>query len=293
MNTVADNIVSLRPEPVAGQAIGEILVATGRLSLRDAERVAAQQRRQGQKFGEAAIGLKLLTREDLDLALSRQFEYSYLSVRDTSRSAELIAAYQPFSQVAESLRALRSQLMLRWLQTDPAHKAIAVVSAGSGDGRSFIAANLAIVFSQLGQQTLLIDADLRDPRQQELFMPGKSAGLSAVLAGRSGLEAAVAVSGLANLRLMPAGASPPNPQELLGRPAFSALLQDAAVQFDVIVIDTPAGCDYADAEIVARVARAATLVTRKNQSLLSEAASLARRLQDSGVTLVGAVLNDA
>ena len=205
----------------------------------------------------------------------------------------MIAAYQPFSQVAESLRALRSQLMLRWLQTNPAHKAIAIVSAGSGDGRSFIAANLAIVFSQLGQQTLLIDADLRDPRQQALFMPEKSAGLSAVLAGRSGLEAAVAVSGLANLRLMPAGASPPNPQELLGRPAFSALLQDAAAEFDVIVIDTPAGCDYADAEIVARVARAATLVTRKNQSLLSEAASLARRLQDSGVTLVGAVLNDA
>jgi len=280
------------PATGGARSIGDILVASGRLSAADAERILQRQQKDKSQFGDAALALKLLTKADIDYALSKQFDYSYLPEQDTSRSPELVAAYKPFSKVGENLRAVRSQLMLRWFNTDPSRKVVALVSPGAGDGRSFVAANLAIVFSQQGERTLLIDADLRQSRQQSLFMLGKSAGLSGILADRAGLEAAVAVPGLKGLHVLPAGAVPPNPQELLGRPAFGALLRAAAEKFDVIIIDSPAGSDYADAEIIAAQAGAAVVVTRKNKTRTPDAALLARRLQDSGVVLVGAILND-
>ena len=292
MNAITDTM-GLPTSTGAARSIGDILVSSGRLSALDADRVLQRQQKDNSQFGDAALALKLLTREDIDFALSKQFDYAYLSAQDTSLSPELIAAYKPFSRVGENLRAVRSQLMLRWFNNDPAHKVIAMVSPGQNEGRSFIAANLAIVFAQQGQRTLLIDGDLRKAHQHELFLLGKSAGLSGILADRAGMEAALQVPGLAGLRVLPAGAVPPNPQELLGRPAFGALLHAAAQQFDVVIIDTPAGTDYADAEIIAARARAVIIVTRKNKSLVSDTALLVCRLQDSGVMVVGSVLNDA
>nr|WP_315493621.1 chain length determinant protein tyrosine kinase EpsG [uncultured Rhodoferax sp.] len=278
------------------RTIGDILVATGRLSQDDAARIVERQHTDKVQFGDAALALKVLTKDDIDFALSKQFDYAYLSDQDDTVSHELVAAYKPFSRVGENLRAVRSQLMLRWFNTDPAHKVIAIVSPGSGEGRSFIAANLAIVFAQQGERTLLIDADLRAKparAQNALFKLGKSAGLSGILANRAGLEVAQLVPGLPGLAVLPAGATPPNPQELLGRPAFGDLLRIASQQFDVIIIDTPAGTEFADAEVTAARAGAALLVARKNRSLVPQANQLARRLQDSGVALVGSVLNDA
>lgn len=279
----------------AARSIGSILIESGRLSSTDANRIAEHQQQHGLQFGDAAIALKLLAKEDIDYALAKQFDYAYLNNQDSSLSSQLVAAYKPFSRIGESLRAVRSQLMLRWLNADAAHKVIAVVSAGKGEGRSFIAANLAIVFAQQGQRTLLLDADLRagpTSGQHSLFKLGKSKGLSGILADRAGLEVALPVPSLPGLTVLPVGAVPPNPQELLGRPEFRELLVKASQQFDVIIIDTPAGDDFADAEIIAARASAALMVARKNQSLMPNVALLARRLQAGGVTLVGSVLND-
>ena len=278
------------------RSIGDILVATGRLSSDDAQRILARQKQDEVPFGEAAIALKVLTKADIDFALSKQFDYAYLPEADSSLSHELVAAYKPFSNVAENLRAVRSQLMLRWFNGEPMRKVVAIVSPGKSEGRSFVAANLAIVFAQQGQRTLLIDGDLRakaDAGQHALFKLGRSAGLSGILADRASLEAAQLVPGMPGLAVLPAGAVPPNPQELLGRASFGQLLMTAAYEFDVILIDTPSGGDYADAEIIAARAGAALMVTRKNQSLVPGTTQLARRLQDGGVALVGSVLNDA
>lgn len=282
--------------PSTRRSIGDILIAAGRLSSADASLVMEHQRQHQIQFGDAALALKLLTKDDIDFALARQFDYTYLAQQDTSLSPDLVAAYKPFSPIAENLRAVRSQLMLRWFNTDALHKVLSVVSPSKGDGRSFIAANLSIVFAQQGQRTLLLDADLRatpETGQQALFKLGKSAGLSGILAGRAALDAAaLQVPSLPGLTVLPTGAVPPNPQELLGRPEFGQLLGSAAQQFDVIIIDTPAGGDYADAEIISARAGAALMLARKNQSLLPHVTLLARRLQEGGVTLVGSVLND-
>jgi len=295
MSTIASIASHSTIQNRANRSIGDILIESGRLSTADAIRIVEKQERDQSHFGDAGIALKVLTKEDIEFALSQQFEYAYLGEKDLSLSPELIAAYKPFSRVGENLRAVRSQMMLRWFNGERGRKAIAIVGSAPSEGRSFIAGNLAIVFAQQGQRTLLIDGNMRpspNKGQEVLFKLAKSSGLSGMLAGRAGFEAVLDVPGFAGLRVLPSGAKPPNPQELLGRSTFEQLLETASHQFDVIIIDTPSGKDYADAEIIAARSGAAVLVTRKNVSKLASASSLSRRLQEGGVALVGAVLND-
>ncbi len=272
--------------------IGAILIDNGRLSAENAERIAVLQIEQGKRFGATAIELGLLSEDDVRFALSRQFDNLYLPTDDASLSHQLVAAYKPFSPTVERLRALRGQLMMRWFNTETRHNALAIMSPSAGEGRSFIAANLAIVFSQLGERTLLIDADLRTPCQQELFKLGQNAGLSGMLAHRIGPEAITRIPHLPGLYVLPAGAVPPNPQELLGRPTFAELLQSFIRDFDIVIVDTPAADKYAESQVIAVGASAALIVARKNHSSVNGMANLTRNLQRNGARMVGSVLND-
>ena len=282
--------------PAAGvpdSSIGAILIKTGRLSVADAERVLRLSAERQLRFGDAAVELGVLTPADIELALSRQFDYPYLLQGDSAISAELIAAYEPFTARVEALRALRNQLMWRWFDTGPERRALAVTSAEQGDGRSFLAANLAVVFSQQRQRTLLIDADLRRPRQHQLFGLENRAGLSNVLAGRSGIDCIQRVPALLDLSVLTAGAPPPNPSELLGRPAFGQLLgAELAGRYDVILIDTPASDDFSDAQLIASRAGAAVMVARQHHSHVKRLRDLVGLMTDARVHLVGTVLND-
>lgn len=276
-----------------GRSMGVILVDAGRISSANTERVMVYQRQNGGiDFGEAGKALGLLTDDDVRFALAVQFDYSYVP-EESNLSHELVAAYQPDSPVAEQLRMLRSQLMLRWFDNRAEQKGLAVVSASAAEGRSYIAANMAIVFSQLGERTLLIDADLRTPRQHKIFSLGHKAGLSDMLVGLAGADAVTAIGALPNLSVLPAGTIPPNPQELLGRQNFAKLLQSLGHDFDVMIIDTPAASVCADAQTIAVRAGAALIVARQDKSSMAQLARLTRSLRDFGVTLVGSVLNDS
>jgi protein-tyrosine kinase len=272
--------------------IGGILIDAGRLKLEDAERILHLQREEDLLFGDAAIKLGLLTEADIQFALSRQFNYPYL-VRGESKVAEdLIAAYARAGPQLEALRALRSQLMLRWFDNDPARKALAIVSGERREGRSYIAANLAVVFSQLGQHTLLIDADMRNPSQHNLFGLDNSSGLSAALSGRGGPVTIKHIPGLPDLWVLTAGAPPPNPLELLARPQFPQLIGELSQKFDVILLDCPAATDYADSQIVAVRAGAALIVARKNATRMWQVRGVSDSVAQGNATIVGTVLND-
>jgi len=284
--------VPSKPATGSGRAIGAILMDAGRLSPADVDRILALQQGNGVRFGDIGQVLGLLSEDDLRYALSVQFDYPYLP-GDSKLSRELVAAYQPASRAVEELRALRSQLMLRWFDAATDRKGLAIVSAGHHEGRSYLAANLAIVFSQLGERTLLIDADLRSPSQHRLFNLGQRAGLSDMLVGRAGPDAVVNLEALRDLSVLPAGTIAPNPQELLGRPNFSTLLQSLSENFAVIIIDTPAASTYADAHTVAVRAGAALLVARQGSSSVPQLAQLTQGLRDFGVSVLGSVLNDA
>ena len=271
--------------------IGSILVEEGKLTEADTRRIVDLQRAEGLRFGEAAIWLGLITDQDLHLALAKQYDFPQLPTGDTTVSAELVAAYAPFHRRVEELRALRTQLLIRWFNSTHQRHVLAIVSPETGEGRTYVSANLAIVFSQLVERTLLIEADLRSPRQHRLFNVADRVGLSTVLSGRVDYSAVVAVPGFAGLSLLPAGAPPPNPQELLSRAALARLLQEMQNRFDVILIDTPPAKLYADAQSVTYHAGGAVVLARKNHTRLADTKNVIRDLNDTGAQIVGTIMN--
>lgn len=269
--------------------LGEILVGLGKLDNEKIQRVLQLQRRKGLRFGEAACKLRLVGKRDVQQALSLQFGYPMLQRGQTQLSEELVVAFRPFSAQGEALRDLRSQLLLQWFNV--AHSALAIVSTRPGDGRSFAAANLAVAFSQWGRKTLLIDADLRAPRQHRIFNVPNQVGLSAVLSGRANVDAIEPVHYFSNLSVLCAGALPPNPLELLGRSEFTRLLDDAQDRYDVILVDTPAAVRGADAQVVASLVGGALLVARQDASRVEDLQELIDRIGSSGAQVIGAALN--
>jgi protein-tyrosine kinase len=274
-----------------GRHLGAILMDEGKLSAADAEQVLKRQRELGWRFGEAAIELNFITDADLQQALAKQYEFPYLVSGPDGVSKELIAAWDPFHPVVEELRAVRTQLLIRWFNPEAGRRTLAVASPCAREGRSFIAANLAVVFSQLGQRTLLIDADFRAPRQQSIFNISDRFGLSSALSGRADLSAAAPVPGLTGLAVLPAGPVPPNPLELLSRGGFAALLGKAAAEYDVILIDTPPATEYADAQSITFRAGDALLISRKDHTRVADTERTVRELSDASARIVGTLMN--
>jgi len=276
--------------PARDSSIGGLLLESGKITPENAERVLRMQKELGIRFGEAAQRLGLITEADIQQVLARQFDYPYLQRGESKFSQELIAAYQPFSAQVEMLRAIRSQLMLRWFARG--RKALVVASVNQDDGAALFAANLAVVFSQLGERTLLVDADLRQPSLQETFALAGRQGLSDVLAGRAGLDAIARIESFVALSVLGAGTQPPNPQELLSRSTFSALNDQLAEQQDVVLYTVPSFGAGSDVMAVAARAGGVLLVARKNHTSLDDIAVFSDQLERNGVEIVGSVLND-
>lgn len=276
-------------QDLGSRSIGAILVDAGRMSTEQAEAVLRFQQQNGTPFGEAAVKLGIVQQRDIDFALSQQFEYPYLVKGDSPVSSSVVAAYDPFSPEVEALRSLRTQLLLRLFG---GRGRLAITSADAGDGRSYLASNLAVVFSQLGEKTLLIDADMRSPSQHTVFGVESRTGLSSILSARSGLEAIQRVPSLIDLSVLTSGPRPPNPQELVGRPLFSRLLEEVSNIYDVVVIDTPAAGRHSEALTVASRAGAALIVARKDVSRVAGLQDLTQSLLHARVQVVGAVLSE-
>jgi receptor protein-tyrosine kinase len=201
-----------QPQEGTNRRIGEILLETGKLTVDQVAKITRLQQESGVRFGDAAKQLGFLSEEDLHFAHARQYGYPCLRRGESLVSESLVAAYQPQDPRVETLRALRSQLMLRWFNAEAGHKALAVVSPGRGEGRSYLAANLAVVFSQLGQNTLLLDADMRNGCQHKLFAVKNDVGLSSVLSGRSHSAPLLRLTDLNAFTILTSGPQAPNPQ---------------------------------------------------------------------------------
>lgn len=266
-------------------------MSAGRLKPEDAARILDLQREKNLRFGDAGRQLGLLSEADIEFAVARQFDYPYLQPGKSAISEEVVAAYAPRSGQAEAMRSLRSHLMLRWLDGAPSGTCLAILSGDRKEGRSYVAANLAVVFSQMGERTLLIDADMHNPRQHLLFGIDGRYGLSNVLAGRAGLDAVQRIPLLRDLSVLPAGTHPPNPQELLAQPLFPKLLQEVGAQVDIVILDTPAASETADAQIVAVRAGAALIVVRKNAARKWKVQGVTDALVQGKAMIVGSVLN--
>ena len=279
---------------VLDRPIGDIIAETRHLSAEQVAQILAHQRQHGIRFGEAAIQLGFASADDVLFALAQQFHYPYAPQEQRKLSPELVALNQPFSVQAEAFRAIRSQLMMRVFNDQPQQprSALAVVSPDPGDGKTFFAANLAVTLAQLGGRTLLIDADLRGPRQHEVFKLDNQAGLSGILSGRMENQAVQQVPGVSSLFVLPVGATPPNPLELLERPAFGLLMRELIGKFDHVVVDTPAAMYGSDSAVIAARCGAALVVARQNKAQVSSLQNLAANISESSAKLAGVIVNE-
>jgi protein-tyrosine kinase len=281
-------ILSPLPVDASDSRMGMLLLEAGKLTLEDTERVLRMHRDLGIRYGEAAQRLGLVGEDDIRQALAQQFAYPYVLPGQANYSARLVAAYEPFSPQVEALRAIRSQLMLRWFARG--RRALAIVGADADDGAALFAANLAVVLSQLGEQTLLVDANLRTPRQHDIFGFKPRQGLSDLLAGRTDLDVINRVPDFVDLSVLPAGTLPPNPQELLSRESFRSLHTLLESHYDILLYDLAPANAGADALAAAGRAGGVLLVARKDHTQVAAMARMAEQLVEAGGEVVGAVV---
>jgi len=207
-----------------------------------------------------------------------------------AHGSEVVIATDSSLPVAEAIRTLRAQLALQWMKQREA-QFVSIVSAGRGEGRSFIAANLAVAFAQLRERTLLIDMDLRHPRQHRIFRVANEFGLSTLMTSGSNGQEVQPVEGYDTLSLLTAGPRPPHPQELLAARAMSPLLEHVRARYDIVIVDTPAWASGADAQIISAQTRQALLVSAPGVATHDETGRLIEALRQVGVSLVGATVN--
>lgn len=179
---------------------------------------------------------------------------------------------------------------MRWF--NQGHKTLAIASSNSDENAHLIAANLAITFSQLNKKTLLIDANLRQPNQHQLFGIDSKLGLTNILGNQQGSYELTRQKSLPNLAVLSAGTEVPNPQELLSLDAFTSLLVDLENIYDIILIDTTPLSLGSDMLSVVSKTKAAIIVARKDYTMAADLQLLNTQLSTTGAKVIGSILQE-
>ena len=190
-----------------------------------------------------------------------------ISTNGHDKRIELVAQHLPKSQMSEAFRALRTSLLLSQPGRPP--QVILVTSALPREGKTTAAANLAVTLAQLGDSTVLVDADLRKPGVGRLLnmTSGKYAGLSSYLAGVSSLDLVIVPHpDIPNLAAIPTGPLPPNPADLLSSHKLAEAIAELRTKFKFVVIDSPPVMAATDAVIVSVQTDGVLLVVRSGET---------------------------
>ena len=180
--------------------------------------------------------------------------------RRRSTAPPLVVLETPGSFAAEAYRVLRTNL--RYANPDARPRRVLVTSAGAGEGKSTTVVNLGASLAQAEQTVLLVDADLRKPALHSVFQRDKTVGLSTHLAGDAPLEAVCFPTAIPNLSIVPSGAIPPNPAELLGSRRMREFLDAVRERYDMVLLDSPPILAVSDACALAPLADGVLLVVQ-------------------------------
>jgi succinoglycan biosynthesis transport protein ExoP len=211
-------------------------------------------------------------------------------------SGRVVVATAPHSPPAESFRQLRTNLeFLRVAGEDvgPLEGAsvLAVTSSLSAEGKSTVAANLAVSLAETGAEVLLIDADLRRPAVAGVLGIEGGVGLTTVLAGHAGFDDVVQDWGTSGLQVLPAGAVPPNPAELLSSPAMRRLISDLRAAYDYVVLDTTPVLPVTDASVLSRIVDGVVVVANTQRVRRPQLVQCLGDLSQVSARVLGVVLN--
>ena len=210
---------------------------------------------------------------------------------------ELITKIDAKSPVSEVFRSLRTNI--QYMSKSSSCQTILVTSTTQGEGKSWIVSNLAVTFAQTGKNVIIIDADMRRPRQNNIFGIDMFPGLSNYLAGMSsrGTDKNIAVKDciqateIDNLYVLPAGNIPPNPSELLESTKTKELLNELKKIFDVVIFDGAPCLLVTDATIISRIVDSTILVSSYKTTKIDELKDAKRRIEAIGGHVAGVVLN--
>ena len=175
--------------------------------------------------------------------------------------SEVPVIEKPGSTLAESFRSIRTSL--KYFTPEGQSAVVAVTSTVSGEGKTFVAVNLAAILSMLGRKTLLVGLDLRKPRIHKILKLSNEVGMSTFLSGNTTYADTIQKTSIENLWFATAGPIPPNPAELIERQSMSDFLEKARKQFDYIIIDTPPAAVVTDALLLAGRADVTLFVVRQ------------------------------
>jgi succinoglycan biosynthesis transport protein ExoP len=203
-------------------------------------------------------------------------------------SKPLIVQDSPHGVRAEAFRTLRTNL--QFLDVESGAKSFVITSSIPSEGKTTTAANLAIAVADSGAQVLLIDADLRRPKIASYMGLEGAVGLTDVLISRAELADVLQPWGRSNLVVLPAGAIPPNPSELLGSRAMAALLRELETEFDVVIMDLPPLLPVTDAALVSKLVTGALVVVAAGRTHKGEFAAAVESLQNVGANVAGVIL---
>jgi receptor protein-tyrosine kinase len=298
--------------PDRDEELRESLIVYCRLTAEAVERIEESARASGMSFIEAAAHTGLVTESEaakamawalanqtrrstgvIETALRRHSRSQYPSVRHAGigrPTSRLTIAHHSEDLHSARIRALRDELLLL-NQTDRQVGSLAILSPCASEGRSQLAAELAITFSQLGRSTLLVDADLRRPAQHILFGLESPWGLAQALSfGQS--PQLFGVEGLPFLSVLPSGPTPINPSELLSGERLGHLVDRWTSAYEFIVMDTPPASDHGDAVSIAAACRSVVLLSHTQTTPFKQMKELLRRLKLTQARILGAVLSD-
>jgi capsular exopolysaccharide synthesis family protein len=203
---------------------------------------------------------------------------------------EVPVVEKPGSTLSESFRSIRTSLKYLVPKDQPA--VISVTSTISGEGKTFVAVNLAAIISLLGRKTLLIGLDLRKPRIHKILGIDNSTGMSTFLSSNSGYEDVIHKTTIDNLWYASSGPVPPNPAELMERHTMSDFLEKARKQFDYIIIDTPPVAVVTDALLLSRLADVTLFVVRQRYSSKNTLGLIDEIYRGHEIQNPGIVVND-
>lgn len=203
---------------------------------------------------------------------------------------KLITSRNPKSVVAEAYRAVRTNIEFSSL--DKSLKTILVTSAMQGEGKTVIAANIAVAMALSGKKTLIIDADLRNPTQHKVFNVGNNLGLTNILINDNlHLEEVIITTPTSNLFILPSGPLPPNPAELINSNKMRNFIASLTHYFDTVIVDAPPVTVVTDAAILASYLDGVVLVAASGQVQKEQASTAGEQLRRVKANILGVVLN--
>jgi capsular exopolysaccharide synthesis family protein len=238
------------------------------------------------------LDTSITTREQVEERLGLPFLGIIPTIERNNEQAvrDVFVHDNPNSAAAECLRSIRTNLL--FMSPDRPLRTILVTSSGPGEGKTTTATSLAEIMADGGSRVLLLDADMRKPRVHQIYSLPKDVGLSSLILGEVGLDAAIKQTSIRNLSVLPCGPIPPNPAELLHTSAFTAILQKLAALFDRVIIDSPPAGVVADAVVISTQVDGTLMVLRAGETSRDAAIRTVRAIHDVNARIFGSVLND-